>query len=346
MTEQIKDAVAFALAHESQMDRDIGKALEQGHFGEPWPIGQTIGPVTPRSEPSGLILRDGEILAEWGDVERVDMTFSISKSYLALLAGIAVEDGLIPQINAPVGEVVDAREFAGPNAAVTWAHLLQLTSEWQGTLWDKPDWIDHYRSLDGAERPPIGTKRPLQAPGSYWEYNDVRVNALALALLYAFRRPLPEVLAERVMAPIGASGTWSWHGYSNSYVEIGGQRMQSVSGGAHWGGGLWISAADHARVGQLMAQRGRWKKEQVLARGWVDVLRTPCPLNPRYGALWWLNSDGTRLPGLPRDSFFALGVGTQAIFVAPTEQVVVVVRWIEDAALAPFLSRVMGALAA
>ena len=82
-----------------------------------------------------------------------------------------------------------------------------------------------------------GTKRKMQPPGTHWEYNDVRVNRLALSLLRVFRRPLPHVLKERIMDPIGASATWEWHGYENSYVDIDGTKMQSVSGGAHWGRG-------------------------------------------------------------------------------------------------------------
>ncbi len=136
----LSKAIEFCLANESKMDRDIGKALAEGHFEEPWPIGKTVGPTKDRSDPSGVILRRGQVAAFWGDVDRVDMTFSISKSYLALCAGIAVDDGLIPDIDAPVRELVKDGQFdSEQNSAITWRQLLQLTSEWEGTLWDKPD---------------------------------------------------------------------------------------------------------------------------------------------------------------------------------------------------------------
>ena len=108
-----------------------------------------------------------------------------------------------------------------------------------------------------------------------------------------FRRPLPEVLDEFIMKPIGASDSWKWHGYENSFIEIDGKRMQSVPGGAHWGGGLFISTADHARVGLLMASRGRWKEKQILSEEWIDLMIEPCPINPDYGCLWWLNKRRT-----------------------------------------------------
>ncbi len=232
--EALEHAIRFALANESTMNRDIAQALEDGHFAEPWPIGQTIGPVKPRENPSGMIIQHGQTLATWGDIDRVDMTFSISKSYLALLAGIAVDDGLIPDIHAPIRDLVDDGGFGSPqNRAITWAQMLQLTSEWEGTLWDKPDWIDHNRDVGSGAgvAGEKGVKRQMQPPGTNWEYNDVRVNRLSLALMRVFGRPLPEVLKERVMDPIGASDTWEWHGYDNSWMEIGGRRMQSVSGG-------------------------------------------------------------------------------------------------------------------
>jgi len=316
--EALDDAIRFAQANDTLLGRDIG----------------------------ATILRDGQKVTEWGDIHRVDMTFSISKSYLALLAGIAVDDGLIRDIDAPVRDLIDIDELNVPqNRSITWAHLLHLSSEWQGTLWDKPDWIDHYRDLtESGTRPPIGTKRPLEAPGTFWEYNDVRVNLLALALLHVFRRPLPDVLKERIMDPVGASETWEWHGYDNSYVTIDGQRMQSVSGGAHWGGGLWISAMDHARVGQLMLQGGMWSGKRLLSQDWVNYCRTPCALNPQYGALWWLNTDQSYFPAAPSSSFIGLGVGAQILWINPDHDMVAVLRWMAKDAVTPLVAKIMQAL--
>merc|ERR1711965_1276085 len=99
-------AIDFAIENESSMDRNIGAALERGHFEEPWPIGKTIGPVKNRKAGSGLILRQGQPLKTWGDVEFVDMTFSISKSYISLCMGIAIKDGIIPDVHAPIRTIV------------------------------------------------------------------------------------------------------------------------------------------------------------------------------------------------------------------------------------------------
>ncbi len=241
-------AMAHAAEHETPWKRDLSEMV-LSDFSERPPWNETLGPVRPRGGPNGLLLRGGEIVAEWGDTTQVDMTFSVAKSYLSILAGLAWDRGLISDPHEPVRRTVDDGGFDPPhNDGISWHHLLQQTSEWEGTLWDKPDLIDRNRASAGRpSAAPKGTHRDLQMPGAYWEYNDVRVNRLALALLRLWRRPLPEVFGELVMEPIGASSDWEWHGYRNSWVEIDGRLVQSVSGGGHWGGGVFISARDQAR---------------------------------------------------------------------------------------------------
>ena len=132
------------------------------------------------------------------------------------------------------------------NATITWDHLLRQTSDWEGTLWGKPDWADR-PSGDRA----TWMNRDRVEPGTVWEYNDTRVNLLALAGCNIWNRPLQEVLAEYVMDPIGATNTWRWMGYHNSWIILNGQQVQVPSGGGHWGGGMFINAYDQARFGLL-----------------------------------------------------------------------------------------------
>jgi CubicO group peptidase (beta-lactamase class C family) len=282
-----------------------------------------LGPVRGRGGPNGIVLHRGYIVAEWGDTGRADMTFSVAKSYLSFLAGRAVDRGLIRNVDDPAHAYALDDGFASPhNREITWRHLLQQTSEWQGTLWDKPDSIDHNRDVGKSELgyAKKGTPRPMRAPGTLWEYNDVRVNRLSLALLHVFREPLDAVLRREVMDPIGASAAWAWQPYANSWVEIDGRRTPSVPGGSHWGGGLWMSTRDHARFGLLVSRRGQWGARPIVSPAWVDEIRRPCALNPQYGLLWWLYADGT---------FAARGAGSNVIWIDPARDLVAVVRWID-----------------
>jgi CubicO group peptidase (beta-lactamase class C family) len=239
--------------------------------------------------------------------------------------------------------------FEGPhNGTITWRHMLQQTSEWEGTLFGKADQIDRNRTLatEFAGQPNMrkGDARPLREPGSFWEYNDVRVNRLSLALLRRFGRALPEVFAERVMDPIGASGDWRWTGYSNSYVLVDGRNVRSVSGGGHWGGGVFIHAEDQARIGLMMARGGAWNGQRVLSEDWIAQSLAPCPIKPDYGFLWWLNTDRAPKPSAPADSYWATGAGGNFTWVDPTNDIVAVLRWHDAAQLDPWIALVLGAL--
>jgi CubicO group peptidase (beta-lactamase class C family) len=341
-------AVAFALASESPWPKSLyhpdGRYVGTVEWNESGPWSEIVGPVIPRGAPAGLILKGGRIAAEWGETARPDMTFSVAKSYLAILAGLASDDGLLA-VDDPVARTVDDPLFKGAqNAPVTWRHLLQQSSEWQGELFGKSDQVDHNRQVGaGADNSRKGQARTRQAPGAYYEYNDVRVNVLSYALLHRFGRALPDVLRERVMDPIGASQDWTWHGYRNSWVEVDGTQVQSVPGGSHWGGGLFISALDHARMGLLIARGGRWGGRQILSKAWIDAMLSPSPTNRDYGYLWWLNTS-PRYPAAPASSVFALGAGSNLIWIDPDHDVVAVLRWMDQAAFDGFFGHVLAAL--
>ena len=331
-------AAAHAAEHETPWTRDLAEMVATD-FSERPPWNETLGPVRPRGGPNGLLLRHGEIVAEWGDTARVDMTFSVAKSYLAILAGLAWDRGLFADPHDPVRRTVDDGGFDPPrNDAITWHHLLQQTSEWEGVLWDKPDLIDRNRASAGRpSAAPKGTHRDLRPPGGFWEYNDVRVNRLALALLRLWRRPLPEVFRELVMDPIGASPDWEWHGYRNSWVELDGRRVQSVSGGGHWGGGVFIHARDQARIGLMLLRRGVWGSRRIISQAWIDRMLEPCPLHPQYGYLWWLNTGRGLYPSASAKSYCARGAGGNLTWVDPENDLVAVLRWTDPAAMDGFM---------
>ena len=338
----LDEAVAFAVASETANPRD--QALTQAQtFGKREPFAEIIGPMQERGAPSGVIVRRGYVVAEWGDTKRVDMTHSVSKTFLSTVVGIAWQKGVIRDVHErvhdsmPPGVTLFEPEH---NRAITWDHLLRQTSDWQGALWGKPDWADRPEG-----KPDEWASRKLHAPGTRYKYNDVRVNVLALAALHVVRRPLPEVLREEVMEPIDASRAWRWHGYENSWIDLDGRRIQSVSGGGHWGGGMFIDAEDMARLGYLFLRMGRWKERQIVSEKWIQLARTPGAANPQYGYMnWYLNTGRKSLPAAPESSVTFRGAGQNVIYVDWENDLVVVVRWIEGTALNEFISKVLAAV--
>jgi CubicO group peptidase (beta-lactamase class C family) len=351
---QLSEAVAFAAANETRWPRDMyidGIFVGSVHVDDKPPYNQPMGPVVPRGGANGLVIRHGRLVAEWGDTRATDMTFSIAKSYLAILAGLAVDKGLIGSIDEKVGERVKDGGFDDPhNAAITWRHLLEQTSEWRGVLFERPDSVDWNRkvgpSVTSGSSNDKGADREVVAPGTHFEYNDVRVNRLGLSLLRVFKRPLPEVLKEHIMDPIGCSDTWAWNGYETSFVEVDGRRMQSVPGGGHWGGGIVIGSRDHARVGELILNEGRWDGRQLLSQRWVRAMLTPSRLNPTYGLLWWLNTDRRLYSQAPETSVFALGGGSNIIWVDRPRDLVVVIRWLDKPCTDELLGKITRAMTA
>ncbi len=133
---------------------------------------------------------------------------------------------------------------------------------------------------------------------------------------------------------------------SNSWIEIDGQRVQSVTGGGHFGGGMFVSAWDMARFGYLFLRGGQWAGREIVSERWIALARTPGPANPNYGfANWYLNTDRKSLPSAPASAVRFVGNGANIIYIDWEHDLVVVVRWIkDDAALNEFLGRVIGAL--
>ena len=287
-------------------------------------FGKLLGSIpTERGATNGLVIRHGYIVAEFGDTERPDPTYSVAKSMLSTIAGIALDRGLIPGLDDRVGDVVKDGGYDSPhNKLVTWRNHLQQESEWEGELWGKNA---NFLGTEGFGRGQM-KPRQIQEPGSFYEYNDVRINRFALSLLRRFKKPIPDVFRDEVMNPIGASTTWKWVPYTNAYVDVDGKRMASVSGGTRWGGGMWINSLDMARLGLLWLRGGVWGDRRIVSQAYVKAATTPSAHGPDYGFLWWLNTK-EGWPGTPATAYRAVGNGGNIIFIDPSHDLLVVWRW-------------------
>ena len=335
----IDSAIRFAIRNESKTDYDLRKACIKAYANEP--NYRILGPTRERGKPAGIILKNGYIVAQWGDIKRADMTFSVTKSFLSTVAGLAYDKQLIKNIDDHVNQYVWDDHFKSPhNAKITWRHLLTQTSDWSGCQFDICDW---------ADRPPKQgsindwKNRKLLEPGTNFEYNDVRVNLLAYSLMQVLRQPLPVVLKEKIMDPVGASTTWRWYGYENSFVNIDGIMMQSVSGGGHFGGGLFISTLDKARFGLLFLRKGKWKNQQLISQEWINEAVKPSAVNKSYGFMWWTNEED-HLKALSKKIYYAVGFGGNFILIDNENDLVIVARWLEPSKLSEFVNIIVSSV--
>jgi len=346
---QLQSAVDFAIQTESQADKRLKVAHYESAFGRE-PFGYPVGPMKTRGPASGLIIYKGYIIAQWGEPERVDLTFSVAKSFLSVTTGLAYdkrmirsEHDLVHLYMAPIIPFDPLKAWTNKadhvseddvielfntehNKKITWDQLLRQTSDWEGVLWGKPDWAD--RPQGNASD---WMTRKRNEPGTVYKYNDTRVNVLALALLNVWRKPLPQVLKEHVMDKIGASPTWRWTGYENSFIVMDGEIVQSVSGGSHWGGGLFINAYDQARFGYLTLRNGKWGNTQIISEEWLKKAKTPTTVQENYGFMnFFLNQTQKEMPDAPKTAFFHLGAGTNLVYCDPENDLVIVARWIQN----------------
>jgi CubicO group peptidase (beta-lactamase class C family) len=359
-TNKINQAIAFAKDNETKFPKNLW-LTQAMQFGKE-PFSDPIGPMADRGPAAGLIVHKGFVIASWGNTNSVESVNSVTKSMVSTVVGLAIDKGLIKNIQDPVfayippiqvfnGEGVTADQnpiakssFIYPfetdhNRKINWDHLLRQTSDWEGVLWGKPDWADR-----PSNNPEEWTTRKRFEPGTVFKYNDTRVNALALAATTVWRKPLPQVLREEVMNPIGASNTWAWTGYNNAWIILDGKMIQSVSGGGHFGGGLFMNANDMARFGLLTLRKGNWNGKQIISEDWINKSRTPTQANIGYGFMnYFLNTDKKMYPSAPASAFTHIGNGTNAIYVDPENDLVVVLRWIEDKQIDGFLKILLSA---
>ena len=340
---KINQAIDFVIKNQNPGNKDLRVEILKGFSSEPYH--SILGPTKKRGETNGLIIKDGYIIASWGDTKRVDMTFSVTKSYLSAVTGIAYDNKLINSEKDYVSKYLWDKTFDGnKNSRITWEHLLNQSSDWKGSLWGINDWEDR---PDTSKEIDDWRSEPQKEPGTFYKYNDVRVNVLAYSLLHVFREALPKVLKKYIMDPIGASNSWRWYGYENSWINLDGVMTQSVSGGGHNGGGIFINSEDHARFGLLFLNNGIWDGKRVISENWIKKSITPSKTNPEYGYMWWINSElgedykTTDWKYLPTNIYYGSGFGGNKVIIIPDENMVIVGRWFGSQAESTFIKMIL-----
>lgn len=266
---------------------------------------------------SGFITRSGRLVYSWGDTAaRYDLK-SATKSIGGMALGLALDDGLV-RLDDPA-QMHLATLGVPPNSNKNTGWLGQITI------------VELATHTAGFEKP--GGFIPLEfKPGTTWFYSDGGFNWLADVLTQVYAEDLNTVLFSRVWSNIGitdASLVWR----SNAYR---GDKLNGVTR-REFGSGVSASVDAMARIGYLFLRRGEWNGQRLLSESFVDMVRTPRPevaslANPQvadyptapvnYGMMWWTNTSG-ELPNVPRDAYWAWGLGDALIVVIPSLDLVI-----------------------
>ena len=119
--------------------------------------------------------------------------------------------------------------------------------------------------------------------------------------------------------------------------------MQSVSGGGHFGGGLFISSLDQARFGLLFQRNGKWKNQQLVSQEWIKEAVKPSAVNKSYGFMWWTNEEN-HLKDVSKEVYYAEGFGGNFILIDNQNDLVIVARWLEPSKLSEFVKIIVSSV--
>ena len=269
-----------------------------------------------------IILHDGKMLFEkyWNGntKDSKHIAFSVSKSYLSALFGIAIEEGLIKSIDDNVSIYLDDFEGTGYED-VKIKNLLQMSSgiEFNEDYADPNSDINRFAratAKGSSFRDFAKTLKNGKKQGTYNHYVSLDTQVLGMILESVTDMPLREYLYKRIWSKLGTE--------SDAYY------IADKTGTDMALGGLNATLRDFSKFGQLYLNEGSWDGEQIVPKSWVLKSHTPdAPhLMPNagdlsssewgYGYQWWV-------PGDPLTDFTAHGIFNQFIYVDPVSNVVI-----------------------
>ena len=272
-----------------------------------------------------LVLRDGAVVHEQyrltGGRDVQWISWSVGKSFVSALVGIAVSQGHIRSIEDPISDYIDV-EPGSAYDGVRIEDVLQMSS---GARWNE-DYSDRTSDVArlGAAMAPggsldrfVATAVPESAPGTVCQYNSADTQALGTLLVRATGRSITDYMQEHLFEPLGMEHDGYW------LLDATGREMAF--------GGVNLTARDFAKLGELYRLGGTWNGRQVVPADWVAASIVPdAPhlewgrpviagdaLPDGYGYQWWLIPGGL-------GQYSAIGVYNQWVFVSPSDDVTIV----------------------
>src|SRR5215207_8900990 len=268
-----------------------------------------------------VVLHRGRLVYEryfnGGSGEELETSFSVAKSFLSTLVGIAIDEGKISGLDEPITRRLPELEERDPRfARIRVRDLLSMSSglryEEEGTPWSD-DAVTYY---DTDLRDVALEDTEIEgAPAARWHYNNYNPLLLGLILERAVRMPVSEYMERRLWRPMGAEADASW---SLDSEGSGFEKMES---------GVNARARDFARFGLLMLRHGRAERKQVVSARWVRLATSESAGYAPYGLGWWLAYGSQGRPA----EFLASGKYGQVIAVDPEHDAVVVRLGSDDA---------------
>jgi CubicO group peptidase (beta-lactamase class C family) len=279
-----------------------------------------------------VVTRHGRIVWEryWGgwDENSTDNSWSMAKSMVDALVGIAISEGKIKSVDESVADFIP--EWRGTRKEeITVRNLLSMTS---GLLWDEDyeEVSDVIKMITSPDQTAYAVSRPrLHDPGTDWYYSSGDTQLFSAVIKAATGMEAGQYAQEKLFGPIGMTGaTWMTDktGHTLTYCCV------------------QTTARNFARFGYLFLRNGRWNDRQIVPEDWVKESVEPSQWeNPSYGFYWWLQD----LPDVPKDLFMADGFQTKRTYVIPSLDIVAVRigqgdgdKWDDDAFLKPIVQAV------
>ncbi len=275
--------------------------------------------VTDRSATAMVVLHKGTVVHEayylGTDAEHGRISWSVAKSYLSTLVGIAVDDGLI-DLDAPAKQY--APDLAGTAyEKATVRNILNMSS---GVVFDE-DYLDFWSDINRMGRVlalggsmddfALSLDETFVEPGAQWQYVSIDTHVLGMVLRGATGRNVPDLLNEQILVPLALE-------QDAAYVTDG-------DGVAFVLGGLHMTTRDYARFGQMVLQGGQWQGQQIVSADWLRAAtRASAPTAPgdiHYGYQWWIPADEDL--DNPDHAFLGRGVYGQYLYIDPAREVVI-----------------------
>jgi CubicO group peptidase (beta-lactamase class C family) len=266
---------------------------------------------------AGFITRRGRVVYTWGDTSALSTLKSATKSIGGIALGLALDDGRV--------QLADSAQM----------HLSTLGVPPQSNT--ATGWLDQITILQLATHTAgfakSGGFTPLQfEPGTTWLYSDGGANWLADVLTQVYGEDLNSLLFSRVFSTIGITNDMLfWRENSYRPAMLNGVQRREISSG------IQANVDAMARIGYLFLRDGVWDGQRLLSESFVELVRTPRPettaatnaepqdyptATENYGVLWWTNTSG-EMPGVPRDAYWAWGLGDNLIVVIPSLDLVI-----------------------